>query len=93
MRAKDGGRKGALQSTCKIYVTVGDVNDNSPIVLNPQLDNVSIYATILRDDVILQVQVIRVFFLVVFYSYLDQKLLIPINNTRKYIAKIKFLMI
>jgi len=57
VRAKDGGRKNALQSMCKVRVTISDVNDNQPFFVNPQSDNVTFYATILRDDVILQVQV------------------------------------
>ena len=54
VRAKDGGRQNALQSTCKVYVTVTDVNDNKPSFTN---DNITYYATILRNDVLLNIQV------------------------------------
>ncbi|XP_078489078.1 protocadherin alpha-4-like [Ciona intestinalis] len=56
--AKDGGGSSALQSTCELMLTVTDVNDNSPFFTNPIIDNKTVYATILRDDVIMRIQAV-----------------------------------
>jgi len=51
----------ALQSTCKVQIVVGDVNDNRPRFIEPKTSNVSLYATIIRNDVIAKVQVRNIF--------------------------------
>ena len=58
VRAKDGGRENALQSTCTIEIVIDDVNDNWPQFVKPKKRNDTFYATTAHDHVILKVQVI-----------------------------------
>nr|CAB3264691.1 protocadherin-18 [Phallusia mammillata] len=54
--ARDGGHP-AKRSSCILKIIVNDTNDNSPIFTNPALDNSTVYATILNNDVITKIQV------------------------------------
>ncbi|XP_078488561.1 protocadherin-18-like isoform X2 [Ciona intestinalis] len=56
--ARDRGEPMTSSSHCTLIVTVDDVNDNAPVFTNPSNDETTIYATILRDDVITRIQAV-----------------------------------
>nr|CAB3264695.1 protocadherin beta-15-like [Phallusia mammillata] len=56
VEARDGGVPKVLSSSCKLTVRINDVNDNSPLFTYPPEDNMTVHATIIRDDVILRIQ-------------------------------------
>ena len=60
--ATDNGYPNNLRSTCRLLVTVNDTNDNPPLFTNPSRNDATVYATILRDDVITRIQVLCRFF-------------------------------
>nr|CAB3264692.1 protocadherin 18-like [Phallusia mammillata] len=53
--ATDGGGQKAM---CTLNVFVTDVNDNTPQFTNPVNDDLTIYATIVRDDIITRMQAV-----------------------------------
>ncbi|CAK8674923.1 unnamed protein product [Clavelina lepadiformis] len=56
--ATDGGQPMARESKCTLRFRVIDVNDNAPMFINPDEENLSFYATVLRDDIITQIKAI-----------------------------------
>jgi len=57
--AKDGGQPYARQSSCILKVTVTDINDNTPFFKNPSVDNYTVYASILSDEIITRIEVLN----------------------------------
>ena len=88
--AKDNGYPLAKRSTCRLLVTVSDTNDNAPVFINPSENDASVYATILRDDVITRIEVLRLLFDFVvpnFILFVFYTLSIPVREIRTRVKK------